>query len=130
MTSPVTTVGPKYVEGLDIVDVAKLVRKDVAAARRAGKLASDVKVSVRISRYSMGQTLIAVATLPRPEVVYLDGRHRHTAEATAVSELLGGLLADYQTSTVDHLTDYSRQNYFTSVSIDGPHSCADLGCLR
>jgi hypothetical protein len=52
------TIGTKYeqTKDLDIAQIAKLVRQDIAAEVKAGLL-PKVKYSVRISRYSMGQSL-------------------------------------------------------------------------
>lgn len=52
--------GVKYAatEKLDVKDIAKLVRQDIASAVRAGAL-PDWKYSVRIERYSGGQSIRA-----------------------------------------------------------------------
>ncbi len=55
-------IGSKYVHGRDLADVAKLVRADIAAAVKAGVLPAGLKVSVRIRRYSMGQSLDVFVT--------------------------------------------------------------------
>ncbi len=53
-----TTTGIKYNQAQDLADVAKLVRKDLKAA--------GFKASVRISRYSMGQSLtVEIKALPK-----------------------------------------------------------------
>ncbi len=53
-----TTTGTKYSQDQDLADVAKLVRKDLKAA--------GYQASVRISRYSMGQSLnVRIKALPK-----------------------------------------------------------------
>ncbi len=53
-----TTTGTKYSQDQDLADVAKLIRKDLKAA--------GFKASVRISRYSMGQSLnVEIKALPK-----------------------------------------------------------------
>jgi hypothetical protein len=53
------TIGSKYREtqGLDVAEIAKLVRKDIKAAQKRGDLPKAMKASVRIERYSGGQSL-------------------------------------------------------------------------
>jgi hypothetical protein len=57
--------GSKFVQGRDVKDVAKLVRRDIAAAVKAGELPAGLKCSVRIDRYSMGCSLdVTVVAAP------------------------------------------------------------------
>ena len=49
MSNPTLTIGTKYQAGRDIKDVAKDIRKDLKAL--------GIKASVRISRYSLGQSI-------------------------------------------------------------------------
>jgi hypothetical protein len=48
--------GTKYDQSLSIVQIAKFVREDIAAAIAAGKL-PEMKVSVRVQKYSGGRSL-------------------------------------------------------------------------
>lgn len=56
--------GSKYemTRELDIAQIAKLVRADIAAAIASGELPAGLKCSVRISRYSMGRSLSVIVT--------------------------------------------------------------------
>ena len=65
--------GSRHVEGQNLADVAKLVRGDIANAIRDGLLPAGLKASVRISRYSMGQSL-DVRVTACPGVVVLSTR--------------------------------------------------------
>ncbi len=60
----------KYVHGRDLAATAKLIRADIAAAVAGGALPAGLKVSVRISRYSMGQSL-RVDVTSAPGVCFL-----------------------------------------------------------
>lgn len=57
-------VGSKYeaTKDLGITEIAKLVRADIADAIARGILRAGTKVSVRVSRYSGGQSLTANVT--------------------------------------------------------------------
>ena len=131
------TVGAKAeaTYGLDVADIAKLVRKDVTAARKAGDIPADVKVSVRIDRYSMGQSINVRATLPdrparvpisdprsilygRPDDQY-PGAMTYTVEADKLSDLLNGIVDAYNWDNSDVMTDYFSSRFHGMVSIDG-----------
>jgi hypothetical protein len=66
------TTGSKYevTKDLDLAQVAKLVRADIKATQKAGFLPAGLECSVRISRYSMGQSL-DVRITAAPFVVYV-----------------------------------------------------------
>ena len=56
--------GAKYDETLDVADIAKLIRKDIKAAVKAGVL-PDEKYAVKIARFSMGRSIdVHVKTWP------------------------------------------------------------------
>jgi hypothetical protein len=51
------TYGEKYDNSLDVKDIAKLMRAEVKKSIKAGIIPKGTKVSVRIERYSMGQSI-------------------------------------------------------------------------
>ena len=63
MSNTIDTTGSKYTAGLDIAQIARLVRIDIKAAIADGALPVG-KYSVRVSRYSIGQSLNLTATVP------------------------------------------------------------------
>ena len=59
------TAGAKFERGRDLTLVAKDLRRDIRAEIKANRLPKGLKVSVRIERYSMGQSLhLAVTAAP------------------------------------------------------------------
>lgn len=119
---------------LDIADIARLVRADVKAARATGMIPADVKVSVRIDRYSMGQAIYVRATLPdRPARVTADdprsvvhdrrdeyaNTFAYTVEASNLSDTLRAIVNAYNWDDSDSQTDYFNSRFSASVTIEG-----------
>lgn len=120
------TIGSRYAEtaDLDIADIAKLVRKDIKSAVKAGTLPSDAKYTVRIERYSLGQSLHVTATLPdRPARVRddfpYDGHYGFTPEADAIKNRLQRMTDAYNYDGSDVMTDYSLVRFYCTPSVDG-----------
>jgi len=125
-----TTTGTKYdaTRDLDIAQIAKLIRSDLKAA--------GYKASVRISRYSMGQSVdVEIKALPKgsdlstavvwvgsygatddapytgPECIGRDGWFRPAAPKAAVEEIVNA----YNRVSSDSQTDYYNSKFHASV---------------
>ena len=125
--------GAKYEEtqDLDIAGVAKLVRADIKAAKKDGNLPAAMKVSVKISRYSMGQSL-TVEVVEAPFQVLNPARivwaavypygpppvgcYRLTAEATRVLATLDDIVAAYNRRISDHWKFYGHVVFSSEIT--------------
>jgi hypothetical protein len=121
--------GSKFEQSRDIKDIAKDVRKDIKAAVKSGAL-RDGKFSVKIRRYSMGQSLdVRVKEVPgmvvvNPERVRRgadgqpDTEYLHTAEAMEVLSTLTGIVNQYHRDGSDIQSDYFDVNFYHSEKFD------------
>lgn len=124
--------GSKYNRDLDVAEVAKLLRKDIAAARKDGSLAlpAHAKVSVRIDRYSMGCSIDVVVrgctpaelwNVPGADADYVDGEWTsygggRTPMREAADAKLNELLNAYKRDNSDSMTDYYDVNFAGHVT--------------
>lgn len=117
--------GINFKRGRDIAEVAKLVRADLKKAVKKGELPKGFKASVRISRYSMGQSLdIEIQACPgvsvlnrRRMLLDLRGEHATTMtrpisdiripsdEGAAVIEFIDGIRNSYGYDRSGHEPD-------------------------
>jgi hypothetical protein len=119
--------GENYESSRDIKDIAKDIRKDIKTAIKSGKL-PKVKVSIRISRYSMGQSLtIEIKETSFPTVTPAFVRwlsednfapHRYTPIAGRVLEDITNIANAYNYNKSDSMTDYYDTNFYTHVQYD------------
>jgi hypothetical protein len=135
------TTGSKYNSGTDITEIAKAVRKDLKAAMKAGDLPAGCKFSVRIDRYSMGQSLdVSVKAVPagfeinNPHRTWLDNDDPHFAyhtlaindpryarlspEAAELIATVEALVNAYNRKDIDSMTDYYNVNFSEHVGFD------------
>lgn len=133
--------GTKYEEtkDLDLAAIAKLVRADIKAQQAElapGGLPRDLKVSVRISRYSMGQSLtVEVSKLPegmpalnaerlRAEIAdphgYIPARQfpRSSSEVEQILRQLKAIVDSYNFDESDIQSDYSSVRFYDHVQVD------------
>lgn len=119
--------GAKYNRDLDVKEIAKLVRKDIAAEIKAGTLA-EVKCSVRIERFSMGRSIdISVVEVPDwmqiwdREFVRFDVEHksmafyegeRYTPAAKATLRALERILQSYNRDDSDCMVDHFDVHFY------------------
>jgi hypothetical protein len=125
-------------EYMDIADVAKLVRKDIAKAKKAGRLPKQLKVSVTIDRYSMGQSLTA-AIKAAPFQIHTDAiqawyaadykdldnvPEKYTAETRQALDVLRGIVHAYNRTNDDLMSDYFDRKFYEHIEVhhDVPHS--------
>lgn len=119
--------GSRYVSGRDLAEVAADVRRDIAASIKAGDLPAGVRCSVRLSRYSMGQSLdIKITALPADILIHSIRRIRddierphapitaphRSANATRLVAALEGIAARY-----NHVRG-ERSTFHLSVTFD------------
>jgi len=138
-----TIYNEKYEQGLDITVIAKRLRGEIKAAVWAGDL-PECKYSVRISRYSMGQSLnVLVSDTPFPvnNRRYLELEHalthkrkgkltrneqfaefgettRWTQEAIDLIMTLAVMVDQWNFDGSDSQSDYFHVNYSSSVDYD------------
>jgi hypothetical protein len=116
----------KFDRNLDIKDIAKALRADVKKLQKMG-LFAGMKVSVRIERYSMGQSLNVTITkwdgqLHNPEWIAEDPNYRYeinrwAAPVSRAVKALEVLANQWNYDNSDAMTDYYDVNYYTSVSV-------------
>lgn len=122
------TTGSKYeaTKDLGVRELAKLIRADLKEAQAAGTVSKDATFSVRISRYSMGQSIDIAAAYPFPiriadELVQAarDAGHswpwlrRDVADAKQFCE---DLLASYNYDNSDLMSDYFDYKFASNVT--------------
>ena len=108
-------VGIKHEARRDITDVAKLVRKDLKA-----KFGKSWKFSVRVSRYSMGQSL-NVDIKQAPCCLFRKAERKGCCQYTDAAELAlktaQEILDSYNRQDIDVMTDYFNVDFFGHVQI-------------
>lgn len=130
------TRGEKYeaTAGLRLVDIAKRMRQDIAAAKKGGRLPKALKASVRCSRGSAIDLFLTA--LPENFRVYtreyVDAtknftaspghefhlRHStHTDDFTAILEILTEIHDAYNRDNSDSMSDYFDRRYYGSVGV-------------
>jgi hypothetical protein len=122
-------VGAKYAatEGLDIKAVAVLVRADIKAAIKVGQLPAGT-YAVKISRYSMGQSLSVRAAVPgmvvrcpeRRAAFDIDPdsvRTLFTDQAEGVRDMLEAIVAAYNRTDSHAQSDYCNSRFYGFVSL-------------
>jgi hypothetical protein len=94
---------------LDITDIAKRVRKDIVAYKKSGALHGDTKSSVRISKYSMGQSITVKAT----EVPKENDWELRTVRS------LKSIIDSYNYDFSDPMVDYYRVRFHKIIDVNG-----------
>jgi hypothetical protein len=113
--------GSKYNKDLHTKDIAKLLKKEIAAEQKAGRLPS-FKVSIRTdyNHISIGvkglRFLVLNPAHLLPSAAY--NEPTYTPRALAVMEALQKMLAAYNYDGSDIQSDYFNVNFYTYVSID------------
>jgi hypothetical protein len=97
------TIGAKYqqVKDMDIADIAKLIRQDIKEQYPAAS-----KSSVRIERYSMGQSLYVV-------IKGINATH-----AERVKKGIKQIVEAYNFDDSDSMTDYFHVNFYSDVRLE------------
>lgn len=128
---PEVAYGSKYAatKDMDLRDIAKLVRADLKTIVKRG-----FKLSVRIDRYSMGQSLdVRVVAVPasfrvlNAERFALEQRDPHgyhgglpwiSDEAKALREEIEAIVRAYNYDGSDTMTDYYHVRFHSTVDFD------------
>lgn len=125
--------GSRYEDRLDVAEIAKRIRKHIKAAVKDGTLPAGLKTSVRISRYSMGQSLnITVTAYPEnflnPEFIAWKAEHPHDPHFHAPERytekyrehlaVLKGFHSSYNHDGSEVMVDYFDVNYYGDVEAD------------
>jgi len=135
MNSAIT--GSKYqaTKNLDLAKVAKLLRADIAAAVKSGALVAGLACSVKISRYSQGQSMsVTITAFPgqvwtdefvgNADGCFFDG-DRFTAEAIALLETLEGMRMAYVYDKSDISSDHFDKRFYGGVQFSTDVTIAD-----
>ena len=127
------TYGAKYEDGLNVTEIAKRVRADISDAVKAGTL-PKIATSVRISRYSMGQSVsVTVTATPAGFQIHNAARLAATLknpnghvehpwmsdEGRALMNALEAIVDAYNYDGSDSMTDYYDVNFHASVTFGG-----------
>ncbi len=137
------TTGTKFKAGMDTAAVAKALRLDIKAAQKAGELPRSMKVSVTISRFSMGSSItLTVKSAPvqihASDFIAHDVRtkdrqlwegQRFTAQARRLLETLEVLGGAYKRTDSDSQSDYHDTNFYLHVGFDGDMERKDRAIL-
>lgn len=117
--------GSKFDRDRDVVDVAKLVRKDIKAAVAEGELPADAKYSVRISRFSMGRSVDVSVKLATSDVELVEAddhapaRWAPSPERGRVEKIIRSILDQYTRWESDSMTDYHQTSFYTGIAVSG-----------
>lgn len=120
--------GSKYVRGLDVSDIAKCVRRDIAAAVKSGEL-PPIKTSVTISRYSGGRSLRVKITACPVGVMNIDRvladaadphgyptiREIHSEAGREILARVESIVSAYNFDGSDTQSDYFHVNFYGFV---------------
>ena len=118
------TIGNNYdaTKSLGIKDLAKLVRKDLKAT-----FGKTWKFSVRIERYSMGQSMhVEIKSAPcslyskatSPRALECDQSVERTAAADLAIETINAITASYNYNDSDSMTDYYSVRFASYAQIN------------
>jgi hypothetical protein len=138
--------GSKFERGIDVKDIAKLVRTDIKEAIKKGELPKGTKVSVRISRFSGGRSISAYIKHlgekgvinpawvkwhdENPHGYHGDGPPLYTATATQAIKTIEGIMAAYNFDDSDSQVDYFHVNFYGHVEFDYDYRQADEALTR
>jgi len=126
---PYKFVGSKYDPDLDVVEIAKRVRKDLKQEY------SGCKFSVRIQRFSMGRSLDVTIKhtdfqvvnpdrvrfrVENPEWDYAktNAPELYTTEGEALLKRVKEIVQAYNFDDSDSMSDYYRVNFFQNIEFD------------
>jgi hypothetical protein len=125
-------VGEEYKKhgSLDVVEIAKLVRQDIKDLVKAKVLPKGISVSVKTSRYSMGQSIkLKVQKLPETHMIVNSAWVRETDAnphnpnsvrrysniGMELLDILEKTLNEYNRKDIDMMSDYCNVHFHDSV---------------
>ena len=124
-------IGSKYeaTKGLDIAEVAKLVRADIKAAVASGELPEGSVASVRIQRFAGGKSITAVLAIPgvvrlSPEETEAGRSNRVpkpwlTRVAYNAEAAVERIVEAYNYDRSDSQSDSFNVRFYAHVSVEG-----------
>jgi hypothetical protein len=139
-TATLPNQGTKYDPELDIVDIARALRKDIKALVKQGFF-PGLKVSVRTERYSLGQALNITITGWNGDIANAEWVQRgfdtdggripmYAPGAKKAMDVLETLANQWNYNASDSMTDYYEVNYSVSVAFDHDLQEADAEAKR
>lgn len=120
------TRGSKFDKNLRTVEIAKLVRKDIAEAIKAGKL-PKIKTSIRSDHRSIS---IRIVEVPGDFVLYDEEHIRaqarneyqpgssYTEGASALLKAIEAIADEYNRDNSDMMVDYFDKHFYLTVQYD------------
>ena len=115
-------VGSKWTSGYrPRKEIAAAIRADIKAAKKAGDLPADLKVSVRTDNYAGGGAIRVTLSGWDSERVYSpegDGYFDMTNEAKNVMHRVEALRGAYNRDASDPMVDYFEVDYYGSTDWD------------
>jgi hypothetical protein len=111
--------GRRYDDTLDITHIAALVRADLKALAKAGML-PDWKISIRISRFSMGRSIDAQVAVPDDFWAdwtdrYGDTYPRPNEAARVVLDTVEDLLGEFR-QTISHPFSHPAVSFYSNIT--------------
>lgn len=138
--------GKKYKSGRKTTDIAKLVRVDIKAAIKEGRLPDGTKTSVRSLKFPDGhwiavyirhlgtQRVINPAWVKwhdkNPHGIWCEAPALHTATASKAIKTIRSIVDDYNFDDSDPSTNYTCTNFSTYVIFDYEYREADEAFSR
>ena len=114
--------GTRYTGYKPATEIAKLIRAEIADAKKNGALPKDIKVSVRSSSFAGGQAIdVTLSGLPKDEVWVYDELYKTkvlTEKAQKIYEIVEGLRNDWNINRSEPQVDYFDVLYYGSTQWD------------
>ena len=109
--------GSKYTGYRDAALIAKDIRADIKAAKAAGEIPADVKVSVRCEKYSGGQSVRVTLSGWAAGDIW-DEERRVMPRAEQVRRKIDAMREAYNRDASDPMVDYYDVTYYGSTDWD------------
>lgn len=105
-------------KGMDLRDIAKMVRSEIKTAIKSGALPAGIKASVTIDRYSGGQSLrVKLSGIDHRSGASfgVEPKYWLTRDAYAAESLCDEIVSAYNRTERDAHTDYSNARFYSSI---------------
>lgn len=114
--------GTRYTGYKPATEIAKLIRAEIADAKKNGALPKDIKVSVRSSSFAGGQAIdVTLSGLPKNEIWVFDELYKTnvlTDKAEQIQNFVEAIRADWNLDRSDAQVDYFDVMYYGSTQWD------------
>ncbi len=124
-------IGTKFDMNMNVNEIAKAIRKDIAAEKKSNPLFKGAKISVRIKKYSGGQRITVKVkeccfNPMNPERVQADKDSAdinynisvYNAKGQGMAEKLKAITEAYNYDKSDSQSDYFNVNFYSYVNFD------------